>query len=111
METLKPLQLSDFKLSEIQILVAAYCYEHLETSVMSDSCFDILSTHVAPGITEKIQTFVMYSGMWVRDIEIEGLHELSKEVARNVVDMVHIPMLQTACAKQGVHYMDRAWKR
>lgn len=100
-------QLKDFDLQEIQVLIAAHSYEYLDKPVMSDAAYDIICKTIQFRLWCKMPEFVAHSGMWVKEVTVERLAEITETVvARLAYDQIaHIPLIRSVCIEAGVDYV------
>lgn len=98
--------ISDFDLVELQVLIAAYSYEYLDKSVMPDAAYDLICNAINFRLWCKMPEFVPHSGMWVKEVHVEGLKELTETVVANLAydQIAHTPLIQSACLHCGIKY-------
>jgi hypothetical protein len=94
----KPYGLNIFSIAEIQIIVAAYAYEKLDTPCMGDSTFDILARSIEPSMVKKMDYYTSFTGQWINtftkskkiDLSILGFtKKCIIEMENNADDFMH----------------------
>lgn len=98
--------ISDFDLAEMQVLIAAYSYEYMDKPVMSDAAYDLICKEINFRLWCKMPEFVPHSGMWVKEVRVDGLKELTETVVANLAydQIAHIPLIQSALLQSGIKY-------
>lgn len=92
-------RINRFSVGQIQLIVAAVCYEIYDSPVMSDRTFDLLAQSIEDAMKEKFPKFASYTGQWVHEL-IEDDHTWTK-AAKYVIDSLeegetlHHPLIES----------------